>query len=95
MQDPTAGAWLWLDPLSCQSLAGGRTHVTARIIDGKQMAEDIRGEVAAGGEAGYIDALRVAAEPLGVRVDPGDRTADLVAEYRQIAADVLYPGEIR
>ena len=40
-----------------------------------------RGEMATGGAAGDIDALRVAAEALGVFVDPGDGTADLVAEY--------------
>src|SRR5436853_7877238 len=44
--------------------------------------------------AADVDAFRVGPEAHGIRVNPGDRTADLVGNREQTAADILYPGEI-
>src|SRR6516162_3836707 len=53
-----------------------------------------RSEMAARGLVPDIEPVRVAAKPGDILVDPGDRAAHLIGEQHQIAADVLYPGEI-
>src|SRR5215471_52750 len=52
------------------------------------------GQMRTGGLTADIDPLAVAAEALGVLIDPGDRPADLVGYREEAAADILHPGEI-
>src|SRR5437879_10506616 len=57
--------------------------------------EEDRRKVGAGGGAGDVDAVRIAAEALGLAIHPRDDAADLLGQWHQVAARVLHPDVVR
>jgi hypothetical protein len=51
--------------------------------------------MAAGGMAGGIERVGIAAEAAGVSVDPGDRTPHLIDHRKEIAAGFEHIDEVR